>query len=156
MQKVMYEMNTERAGETDEQTYARAMRDPEVQEIMADPLMRQILQDSQQDPRALVDHMKNPMVCPITIAWSAHIVRWQSYSVAEALMHMSLELTFADCAKDPKVDQRWYYPYTMSWSSGSKQRALIKAKQLPALRSIACMLIGQSDYKAEIPGIYQL
>ncbi len=28
----------------------------------ADPLMRQILQDSQQDPRALMDHMKNPMV----------------------------------------------------------------------------------------------
>ena len=63
MQKVMYEMNAERAGETDEQAYARAMRDPEVQEIMADPLMRQILQDSQQDPRALMDHMKNPMVC---------------------------------------------------------------------------------------------
>lgn len=62
MQKVMYEMNSERAGETDEQAYARAMRDPEVQEIMADPLMRQILQDSQQDPRALMDHMKNPMI----------------------------------------------------------------------------------------------
>lgn len=67
MQKVMYEMNSERAGETDEQAYARAMRDPEVQEIMADPLMRQILQDSQQDPRALMDHMKNPMVSPVLV-----------------------------------------------------------------------------------------
>lgn len=62
MAKIMSEMQSERAGETDEQTYARAMRDPEIQEIMADPLMRQILSDSQQDPRALQDHMKNPMV----------------------------------------------------------------------------------------------
>lgn len=62
MSKVMQEMNSERAGETDEQTYQRALRDPEIQEIMGDPLMRQILADAQQDPRALQDHMKNPMV----------------------------------------------------------------------------------------------
>lgn len=63
MTKVMYELQAQRAGETDEQIYERAMRDPEVQQIMGDPLMRQILADSQQDPRALMDHMKNPMVC---------------------------------------------------------------------------------------------
>ena len=40
MQKIMMELQTQRAGETDEQTYDRAMRDPEVVEIMADPLMR--------------------------------------------------------------------------------------------------------------------
>ncbi|KAL7421555.1 Hsp90 cochaperone [Cryptotrichosporon argae] len=62
MAKVMMEVQAERAGETDEQTYERAMRDPEVQQIMGDPLMRQILADSQQDPRALQDHMRNPMV----------------------------------------------------------------------------------------------
>lgn len=62
MQKVMNDMQSQRAGETDEETYQRAMRDPEIQEIMGDPLMRQILSDSQQDPRALMDHMKNPMV----------------------------------------------------------------------------------------------
>ena len=77
MSKVMMELQSQRAGESDEQTYERAMRDPEVQQIMgtqcgstgnsfsidlADPLMRQILSDSQQDPRALSDHMKNPMV----------------------------------------------------------------------------------------------
>jgi hypothetical protein len=39
----MREMQQERQGETDEQTYARAMRDPEVAEIMADPLMRREL-----------------------------------------------------------------------------------------------------------------
>lgn len=27
-----------------------------------DPIMRQILSDSQQNPKALMDHMKNPMV----------------------------------------------------------------------------------------------
>ncbi|KAK4686218.1 stress-induced-phosphoprotein 1, partial [Tremellales sp. Uapishka_1] len=62
MAKIMAELQSQRSGETDEQTYERAMRDPEVQSIMSDPLMRQILQDSQQDPRALMDHMKNPMI----------------------------------------------------------------------------------------------
>lgn len=40
MQNIMSEMQQERAGETDEQTYERAMRDPEVQQIMSDPVMR--------------------------------------------------------------------------------------------------------------------
>ncbi|RXK38934.1 stress-induced-phosphoprotein 1 [Tremella mesenterica] len=62
MMKVMNELESERATETDEQTYQRAMRDPEVQEIMSDPVMRQILADSQQDPKALMDHMKNPLI----------------------------------------------------------------------------------------------
>ena len=62
MSKVLAELQTQRSGESDEQTYERAMRDPEVAQIMADPLMRQILSDSQQDPKALMDHMKNPMV----------------------------------------------------------------------------------------------
>jgi stress-induced-phosphoprotein 1 len=78
MSNIMMEMQAQRAGETDEQTYERAMRDPEVAEIMGDPIMRrelelfhtleysltgaEILADSQQDPRALMDHMKNPSV----------------------------------------------------------------------------------------------
>ncbi|KAK1924478.1 chaperone [Papiliotrema laurentii] len=62
MSNIMMEMQAQRAGETDEQTYERAMRDPEVAEIMGDPIMRQILADSQQDPRALMDHMKNPSI----------------------------------------------------------------------------------------------
>jgi stress-induced-phosphoprotein 1 len=62
MAKMLAEIQAQRAGETDEETYQRAMRDPEVAQIMGDPLMRQILADSQQDPRALMDHMKNPMV----------------------------------------------------------------------------------------------
>ncbi|WVQ77163.1 hypothetical protein IAR50_006846 [Cryptococcus sp. DSM 104548] len=62
MAKVMREMQSQRSEETEEQTYERAMRDPEVAQIMSDPIMRQILQDAQQNPRALNDHMKNPMI----------------------------------------------------------------------------------------------
>jgi stress-induced-phosphoprotein 1 len=39
MSKVMMEIQSERSTESDEQTYQRAMRDPEVQEIMSDPVM---------------------------------------------------------------------------------------------------------------------
>lgn len=62
MTKIMMELQTQRSGESEEETYARAMRDPEVAEIMNDPVMRQILSDAQQNPRALQDHMKNPMI----------------------------------------------------------------------------------------------
>ncbi|KAF8631141.1 hypothetical protein AX15_002487 [Amanita polypyramis BW_CC] len=48
--------------ETQEQTLERAMRDPEVASIMTDPVMQQILQQVQSDPKALQDHMKNPKV----------------------------------------------------------------------------------------------
>ncbi|CAK9786303.1 unnamed protein product [Cutaneotrichosporon oleaginosum] len=62
MNRVMQELQAQRSTETDEETYSRAMRDPEVAEIMADPIMRQILSDAQQNPSALMDHMKNPMI----------------------------------------------------------------------------------------------
>ncbi|WVO16413.1 hypothetical protein L204_104088 [Cryptococcus depauperatus] len=62
MMKIMNEMQQQRSSETEEQTYERAMRDPEVAQIMGDPVMRQILADAQQNPRALTDHMKNPMI----------------------------------------------------------------------------------------------
>lgn len=39
MARIMAEVQAERAGETDEQAYQRAMRDPEVAEIMNDPVM---------------------------------------------------------------------------------------------------------------------
>ncbi|CAH1999721.1 unnamed protein product [Acanthoscelides obtectus] len=38
----------------------RAMADPEVQSILRDPAMRMILEQMQNDPRALQDHLKNP------------------------------------------------------------------------------------------------
>jgi stress-induced-phosphoprotein 1 len=41
---------------------ARAMQDPEVQNILTDPIMRQVLTDLQENPSAAQDHMKNPSV----------------------------------------------------------------------------------------------
>ncbi|CAI0476853.1 unnamed protein product [Linum tenue] len=41
---------------------AKAMHDPEVQNILSDPVMRQVLQDIQENPNAAQEHMKNPMV----------------------------------------------------------------------------------------------
>ncbi|EGO01555.1 hypothetical protein SERLA73DRAFT_131908, partial [Serpula lacrymans var. lacrymans S7.3] len=53
---------TQRSGENEEETLQRAMRDPEVANIMNDPVMQQILQQAQGNPSALQDHMKNPGV----------------------------------------------------------------------------------------------
>jgi hypothetical protein len=38
------------------------MSDPEVQKILGDPAMQAILQQMQQDPNALREHMKNPLI----------------------------------------------------------------------------------------------
>jgi stress-induced-phosphoprotein 1 len=46
----------------DKETLERAAKDPEVQEILSDPVMRQILEDMQNDPKAAQDHLKNPMI----------------------------------------------------------------------------------------------
>ncbi|GAA5833454.1 hypothetical protein JCM11251_003499 [Rhodosporidiobolus azoricus] len=63
LSRVTSELSSSRAGETDEQTYARAMRDPEVQKIMGDPVFQSILQQAQQDPKSLQQHMmENPEV----------------------------------------------------------------------------------------------
>ncbi|CAN0908605.1 Hsp70-Hsp90 organizing protein 3 [Linum grandiflorum] len=41
---------------------AKGMQDPEVQNILSDPVMRQVLSDLQENPKAAQEHMKNPMV----------------------------------------------------------------------------------------------
>eukprot|EP01018_Ginkgo_biloba_P037009 Gb_26337 [translate_table: standard] len=41
---------------------AKAMQDPEIQNILSDPVMRQILIDFQENPRAAQDHLKNPEI----------------------------------------------------------------------------------------------
>uniref|UniRef100_A0A803L6H7 STI1 domain-containing protein n=1 Tax=Chenopodium quinoa TaxID=63459 RepID=A0A803L6H7_CHEQI len=41
---------------------AKGMQDPEIQNILTDPVMRQVLIDFQENPKAAQDHMKNPMV----------------------------------------------------------------------------------------------
>ncbi|KAH9918139.1 activator of Hsp70 and Hsp90 chaperone [Fomitopsis serialis] len=62
MTRCEMEMYNQRAGESEEETLQRAMRDPEIASIMGDPIMQSILQQAQGDPAALQDHMKNPAV----------------------------------------------------------------------------------------------
>jgi stress-induced-phosphoprotein 1 len=62
MYKCQQALFTQREGESQEETLQRAMRDPEVAQIMNDPVMQQILQQAQTDPGALQDHLKNPTV----------------------------------------------------------------------------------------------
>lgn len=49
-------------GETEHQTAERLAQDPEIDEIRRDPVMNTILQQAQNDPAALRDHMKNPEI----------------------------------------------------------------------------------------------
>lgn len=61
-------INKMNRGEMDEgelkERQARAMSDPEIQSILSDPVMRQVLQDMQEDPKAAQTHMRHP-----DIAW---------------------------------------------------------------------------------------
>ncbi|KAG6634257.1 hypothetical protein I3843_12G104800 [Carya illinoinensis] len=41
---------------------AKGMQDPEIQNILQDPVMRQVLTDFQENPKAAQEHAKNPMV----------------------------------------------------------------------------------------------
>lgn len=59
IRKVNLADSADRVGETDEQAYARAMRDPEIQAIMGDPVFQNILQQAQNEPESLQMHMKN-------------------------------------------------------------------------------------------------
>ena len=45
-----------------EERAKRGMQDPKVQEIMADPVMRQILEQMSTDPAAAREHLSNPMI----------------------------------------------------------------------------------------------
>ncbi|CAG0896017.1 unnamed protein product [Darwinula stevensoni] len=51
----MIEMNSD-----PEEVRKRAMADPEIQNILKDPAMRLILEQIQNDPKALSDHLQNP------------------------------------------------------------------------------------------------
>jgi stress-induced-phosphoprotein 1 len=60
--KCMQAMYSAREGETEEQTMERVQRDPELVSIISDPIMQSILQQAKQNPQALNEHMKNPMI----------------------------------------------------------------------------------------------
>jgi stress-induced-phosphoprotein 1 len=43
-----------------QQRRAKASADPEVQQILMDPVMKQVLQEMGEDPRAVAKHMAHP------------------------------------------------------------------------------------------------
>ena len=45
-----------------EETIKKAMQDPEISSIINDPSMQFILQQMQSDPKAIMEHMKNPVI----------------------------------------------------------------------------------------------
>lgn len=47
---------------SDEERAKQAMQNPEIQEILGDPTMRLILKQMESDPKAMMEHMKNPHV----------------------------------------------------------------------------------------------
>lgn len=60
--KCMQQMYSAREGETEQETMERIQRDPEIVSIISDPIMQSILQQAKQNPQALNEHMKNPIV----------------------------------------------------------------------------------------------
>lgn len=45
-----------------EEVRKRALQDPEIQSILADPAMRMILEQMQTDHKAVQDHLRNPEI----------------------------------------------------------------------------------------------
>lgn len=63
-------------GETPEQTMERISRDPEIVNILQDPVMQGILNQAKDNPAALQDHMKNPDVSKkINMLIAAGVIR---------------------------------------------------------------------------------
>lgn len=64
------------SGESQEETLKRAAQDPEVQRILGDPVMQQILQQMQEDPKAAQEHLKNPQIAAnVRKLMSAGVIR---------------------------------------------------------------------------------
>jgi stress-induced-phosphoprotein 1 len=49
-------------GASEEEILERAQRDPEVLTILQDPIMQQILGQMKENPEAIQDHLRNPMI----------------------------------------------------------------------------------------------
>jgi len=59
LQRVTYLIQQSQGGEVDKERAAHAMADPEIQAILRDPVMQNVLQDFQTDPRAAQRHLQN-------------------------------------------------------------------------------------------------
>jgi len=62
LSKTMHAINMGTDEKSQAERAAKAMQDPEIQEILKDPVMQQILSDLQSDPKSAATHLKNPMV----------------------------------------------------------------------------------------------
>jgi len=62
LQKAMMGVEQAEANLSEEERMKNAMKSPEVQEILSDPVMRQILSQMTTDPSAARDHLKNPII----------------------------------------------------------------------------------------------
>lgn len=66
LRRTMGEIQKGNSGQLDEDEMkarqARAMQDPEIQCIMQDPIMRQVLDDFSNHPKAAAEHQKSPMI----------------------------------------------------------------------------------------------
>lgn len=51
-----------RSSDDPEEVRKRAANDPEIQQILSDPGMRLILEQMQNEPQALRDHLRNPAI----------------------------------------------------------------------------------------------
>jgi stress-induced-phosphoprotein 1 len=51
-----------KSNENPEEVRKRAEADPEIQQILGDPGMRSILEQMQNDPQALREHLRNPAI----------------------------------------------------------------------------------------------
>jgi stress-induced-phosphoprotein 1 len=69
--------NSRGAATGDEQeVLKKAMENPEIREILTDPVMRQILKQMEQDPKAASEHLKNPAIASkVRKLMSAGIIR---------------------------------------------------------------------------------
>ncbi|CAO3608438.1 unnamed protein product [Mucor hiemalis] len=78
MMKAYTAMNPMSGGnnESQEETLKRAAQDPEVQRILGDPVMQQILQQMQENPKAAQEHLKNPQIAAnVRKLMSAGVIR---------------------------------------------------------------------------------
>lgn len=50
------------SGKADSEQQARAMADPEIRNIVNDPIIQTVLRDMQADPRAAQKHLANPQI----------------------------------------------------------------------------------------------
>jgi stress-induced-phosphoprotein 1 len=62
LQRCVNAMSNANAGASEAEILERAQRDPEILGILQDPIMQQILGQMKEDPSAVQEHLKNPMI----------------------------------------------------------------------------------------------